>query len=141
MQYFFGDFNRTGIIPAIDGGVVKSDDCIDVSMRLDLKRAASALRLDSKNNTRLQEPIVDLVNPHLFPYAFEKTRTLRNPPYLLPEDCISRTGDGEAVKMPREEDTKQERRGRYPNDMAWSRRFQWLPFDITWKNRGDGGAG
>ena len=54
-------------MPAIDGGVVESDGCIDVSMKSDLKRATSALRRNSTNETRSQEPIVDLVDPHLFP--------------------------------------------------------------------------
>ncbi len=106
-------------------------------MNSDLKRATSALRRNSTNETGSQEPIVDLVDPYLFPYVFGKTKTLRNSIYVPPKDSISRTGDGEAVKMPREGDTKQEQRGKYPNDVAWSRRFQWLPFDITWENRGD----
>ena len=134
------DFRYTRIIPAIDGGVLKSDDCVDVSIKSDLKRVASALRRGSIDKLRSQEPVIDLVDPHLFPYVFGKTKTLRNSAYIPPKDCISRTGDGEVVKMPREEDTKQEERGKYPNDMAWSRRFQWLPFDITWGNRGYGGA-
>ena len=99
---------------------------------------ASALRSDPLNARSSQEPVVDLVDPCLFPYAFGKTKTLRNPSYIPPKDCISRAGDGEAVKVPPEGDTKQEERGKYPNNMAWSRRFQWLPFDITWSNRGDG---
>ena len=111
-----------------------------MSVKSNLKRVASALRRDTAIKARLQEPIVDLVDPHLFPYAFGKTKTLRNSACIAPKDCISRTGEGEAVKMPQEGDTKQEERGKYPNDMAWSRRFQWLPFDITWGNRGYGGA-
>ena len=99
---------------------------------------ASALRSDPLNARSSQGPVVDLVDPCLFPFAFGKTKTLRNPSYIPPKDCISRAGDGEAVKVPPEGDTKQEERGKYPNNMAWSRRFQWLPFDITWSNRGDG---
>ena len=140
VKNYVEDFSYTRIIPAIDGGIVKSDDCIDISVKSDLKRVTSALRRDPTIAPRLQEPIVDLVDPYLFPFAFGRTKTLRGSAYLSPDDCISRTGDGEVVKMPPEGDTKQEERGKYPNDMAWSRRFQWLPFDIVWRDRGHGGA-
>ncbi|KAL6716551.1 hypothetical protein ACLMJK_006118 [Lecanora helva] len=140
VRYYVADFNHTRIIPAIDGGVIKSDDCIGASLISDLTKIVSALRRSPTRRASSQGHIVDLVDPHLFPLAFGKTRTLRGPPYISPKECISRAGEGEVVRMPREEETKQEERGKYPNDMAWSRRFQWLPFEVIWEDRGHGAA-
>lgn len=44
----------------------------------------------------------------------------------------------EPVKMPPEGERIQDTPWRYHNDKAWSRRFQWLPFDIDFDNRGEG---
>ena len=41
--------------------------------------------------------------------------------------------------MPSEDECVQDDPAKYPNDMAWSRRFQWLPFDVSFDQR-DGGA-
>ena len=108
------------------------------SIKNHLSREASALRLALTNKRDSEDSIIDVVDPNLFPFVFGMTKTLRSPAYILPVNCITRTGEGEPVKMPREGDTKQEERGKYPNDMAWSRRFQWLPFDVTWENGGNG---
>lgn len=80
-----------------------------------------------------------MVDPSLFPFVFEKTKVLRYGPMAL-SDCIMRCGEGEAVKMPPEGDTCQTDPIKYPNDMAWSRHFQWLPFDVKFEDSGQGAS-
>ena len=83
--------------------------------------------------------VVHVVDPHLFPFAWEKTRTLRQGELIM-SDCISRCGEGETAKMPSQRDCVQDDPAKYPNDLAWSRRFQYLPFDVKFDKRGDGGS-
>lgn len=83
--------------------------------------------------------VVHVVDPYLFPFAWERTRTLRQDELIL-SDCISRCGEGETAKMPSQEDCEQKDPAKYPNDMAWSCRFQFLPFDVKFDRRGEGGS-
>ena len=124
------------MIPAIDGGVIKSDDCIPTLAKLALLNAIATMR--AQNPSQIYDrQVQDIVDPYLFAFAWEKTRTLRQG-YVPRIDCISQCGKGEIVKMPPEKDCKQEEFSKYRNDMAWSRRFQWLPFDINFEDDGRG---
>lgn len=125
------------IIPALDGGVIKSDTCVDEATHTGLKDAAAALRKHQGGSKRSHEHEVDIVDPHLFPFAWEKTRLLRNG-WVRPRDCIARCGEGDVAKMPPEEDCKEPDHGRFRNQMAYSRRFQTLPFDVAFDNKGSG---
>jgi len=107
-------------------------------MKVSLQEAASALRSGWAGGKCPPEQVVDIVDPYLFPYAWDKTKTLRGGQHVSISDCISRCGDGEPVKMPREGDCVQDTPWKYRNDMAWSRRFQWLPFDVDFEDRGQG---
>ncbi len=51
-------------------------------------------------------------------------------------DCIPRCGEGQLAKMPPEDECKEPDHGRCHNDMAFSRRFQWLPFDVVFDDDG-----
>ena len=83
--------------------------------------------------------IVDVVDPYHFPFVWARTRTLRQGELAL-SDCISRCGEGEEVKMPSPGECVQHDPAKYPNDMSWSRRFQFLPFDVKFDNKGEGGS-
>ena len=133
------DFVDSQIIPAINGGVVKSDSCVDVSLRDELQEAASALRKEIEGLKGSFRSVKDIVDPSLFPFVFEKTKVLRYGPTAL-SDCIRKCGEGEAVKLPPENDSRELDPIKYPNEVAWSRHFQWLPFDIRLENRGDGAS-
>ena len=119
--------------------MLKSDDCIGLCLRHDLQRAAAALRKDSVTYSGSNDSISDIVDPFLFPFVFQKTRTLRADK-VLPRDCISRSCEGEIVKRPSDDDCVQEGRPKYPNRHAWSNEFQWLPFDVQFVD-GRAGAG
>ena len=139
VKYYVHDFVDSRIIPAIDGGVVKSDSIVDRSLQNELRMAASALRKDVAESRGISGVVKDIVDPSLFPFIFEKTKVLRYGPTAL-SDAILRCGEGEAVKMPPEGDACQSDPVKYPNDMAWSRRFQWLPFDVKFADSGQGAS-
>jgi hypothetical protein len=139
VKYYVHDFIPSRIIPSFDGGAVKSDDCVDRLLREDLERAAASLRRAVVEGAKTPiSAVVDIVDPYLFPFAFGTTRTLREGQIAV-EDCIPATGHGEPVKKPLDDERIEKERARYPNTLAWSNRFQWLPFDVTFDNRGAGG--
>ncbi|KAL8953680.1 MAG: hypothetical protein Q9222_000464 [Ikaeria aurantiellina] len=132
VKYYTHMDNGTEIIPALDGGVVKSDSCVDAATRSEIREAADAIR----RSASFHAAQTDIVDPYLFPLVWERTRLLRNGS-ILPRDCVARCGEGQPADMPPEDDCKEPDHGRYRNDVAYSRRFQWLPFDIGFV---DGGA-
>ena len=126
-------------IPAVDGGVFKSDGCVNFALRHDLREAAATLRGERAWPRDQRSQVTDLVDPFLFPFTFERSKVLRWGT-VTRKDCISRCGEGEPVKMPPEHDCVRSDPVKYPNDMAWSRRFQWLPFDVKFELKGEGAA-
>lgn len=130
----------SGIIPAIDGGVLKSDHTTFSILKRELQRVTASVRKDVfKRSSTGDDGVTHTVDPHLFPFAWKRTRTLRNREVTL-SDCISRYGQGEAVKAPSQDDCAQKDPAKYPNDMAWSNRFQFLPFDVKFDKRGKGAS-
>ena len=126
----------SSIVPAIDGGVVKSDIQIQPYDHESLQRAVRSIGI-LKPKATSNDVAVDIVDPCLFPFAFEKTKTLRRGSLSI-SDCVRRSGEGELAKMPSEGDCKETDPAKYPNDISWSRRFQYLPFDVRFSDRGDG---
>ena len=124
------------MVPVIDGGVIKSDDCIPNFTKLALLNAIAAIQSQSPSHGHGPQ-VRDIIYPYLFAFAWEKTRTLRQGS-VLRTDSISRCGEGEIVKAPAEEDCRQEEFSKYCNDAAWSRRFQWLPFGVQFEKNGEG---
>lgn len=138
VKYYVEDFSPSRIIPSLDGGVIKSDDCVDRLLKYDVQKAAASLRRAATQSTRNStSPTVDIVDPHLFPFAFEKTRVLRGGS-VLPQDCISSSGQGEPIKRPSDDECIEHERAKYPNKHAYSNHCQWLPFDVAFDNRGYG---
>ena len=83
------------------------------------------------------EAVENIVDPFLFPYAWRGTRDLIQRS-VTRNDCVSRCSDGEIVKMPPEEDCRQNELSRYRMDMAWLWRYQWLPFDVVFEDQVSG---
>lgn len=108
-------------------------------LRRGLMNATATLRNDMRNGLTGDDDVTDVVDPHQFPFAWERTHTLRRG-FLTLSDCISRIGEGKLAKQPSEDDCKQTDPAKYPNDQAYSQRFQYLPFDVNFANRGDRGA-
>ena len=138
MRYYVRDHIKSHIIPAIDGGVFKSDTSVPTPTRTDLVHAIATLRAHKGSQIgRADDTVQDLVDPFSFPFMWERTRTLRQG-WVSRMDCISRCGEGESVKSPPEDDCRQDNFAKYRNDMAWSRRYQWLPFNVSFEDDGRG---
>lgn len=129
--YVQSDGSRRGV-PTIDGGVLKSDSTIDIALKKELQQAMEELRNDFKCQAVSTEGrlAVDIVDPYLFPFAWDRTRTLRTSS-IEPLDCITRCCQGSPVKAPPADQCEETEYINYRNEMAWSNRFQWLPFDLT----------
>lgn len=137
VKYYIHDFIPSRIIPSLDGGVIKSDDCVDQLLITDVQRAAASLRRAATKGTGTSPgAVIDILDPYLFPFAFEKTRVIRGG-YIAPQECISSSGQGEPVRRPSDDECVEHERAKYPNKHAYSNHSQWLPFDITFGNRGN----
>lgn len=97
------------------------------------------LRKASCQETCPTKVISDVVDPFLFAFSWENTRTLHFDELTL-SNCIERSGEGEVSRPPKEDECPETDRPKYPNDQAWSRRFQFLPFDVKFDNKGEGGS-
>lgn len=139
MKYYVGDFSRLGVVPAIDGGVIKSDHRIPLILNNELQKTITSLRRHARALPNTGDVAVDVVDPYYFPFVWGRTRTLRGGELTL-SNCISRCGEGEEVKMPSPEECIQKDPAKYPSDMAWSCRFQFLPFDVQFDHKGEGGS-
>lgn len=139
MKYYVSDFLRMGFIPAIDGGAIKSDRRIPSFLSNELQRTITSLPRHTYVLSTNDDMVVDVVDPHYFPFVWGRTRTLREGRLTL-SDCLSRCGEGEEVRMPSSDSCVQKDPAKYPNDMAWSCRFQFLPFDVGFDNKGEGGS-
>ena len=141
VKYYVPAFCKTGIVPTIDGGVMKSDARVTGIPLHGVQNAAAALRRDYSKSTKSENNMVsNVVDPYLFAFSWEKARFIMFGHPMTLSDCLERCGDGELLLQPREEDCMEKASYRYPNDMAWSRRFQWLPFDVEFGGQGEGGC-
>lgn len=108
-------------------------------MNLKLQKATATLREQGRKGKTSQEIEEDIVDPYLFPFAWDKTRLLRREA-IQRTDCIARCGEGDVVQKPPEQGCKEPDHGRFRNDVAYSRRFQWLPFDLAFDSRASGSS-
>ena len=130
VKYYVPEYVHSTIIPTIDGGVIKSDILIPKSLHNEVNRAAANLR-NTSVQTSPTDQVLETVDPFLYPFSWERTRTLHFEAPLSISDCIKRSGVGQLARQPDERDCPVKERSKYRNDMAFSRRFQFLPFEIT----------
>lgn len=138
-MYYVRDFIASRIIPAIDGGVSKSDDCVPTFTKHDLQQAANVFRKGTIQSSPSHIHTHDIVDPYMFPFIFERTRITGRGVFPM-QECIALCGQGWSAKKPREGDTEQQALNLYHNEMTWSRCFQWLPFDVSFSARGEGSS-
>ena len=137
VRYNTYDYLSSGFVPAIDGGVVKSDGSVTPQAKRTLQHATALLKRTVHKHLNDDNVVLHVVDPYLFSFVWDRTRTLRSRDLSL-SDCISRCGEGRPVKAPSQQECAETDRAKYPNEMAWSRRFQFLPFDAKFGNRGTG---
>ena len=119
-------YEEHSIIPVLDSSscVLKSDKAIPARLKENLKQAVARLedisdkekdwRPDSDNS------VLDLVHPSLFPLVYGQSRVLVSSTVNL-ENCLQNAGGGIIVPVP----------GKYTEEKFWSRRFQWLPCNVS----------
>ena len=139
VKFYVPEYVQSKTVPTIDGGVMKSDIVIPRSLHDEVQKATASLRRASRQ-TSCADEVSDVVNPFLYPFSWEHTRTLHYEIPLKLSDCIRRSGEGQLARQPAEGDCPVEEGWKYPNDMAFSRRFQYLPFEIAFGDRGEGGS-
>ena len=137
VKFYVANFHPSKMIPSIDGGVIKSDSVIPKVLHDEFQKATSILRGVSRSSSDPAE-ILDVVDPFLYPFSWEHTKTLHFERPLTLSNCVRRSGEGQLARQPMESECPVEERSRYPNNRAFSRRFQFLPFEISF---GDGGEG
>ncbi|KAL9026239.1 MAG: hypothetical protein Q9196_005064, partial [Gyalolechia fulgens] len=108
VKYYVHVHAESRSIPAIEGGILKSDNCIPTSTRLGLLHAIAATKSQRPaEKAEANTPVNHLVDPYLFAYTWERSKTLRRG-FTTRTDCIERAGEGEKVTMPPEEDCRQD---------------------------------
>ena len=139
VKYHASEYVHSKIVPAIDGGVVKSDIIVPGILRKELKRTIASLQRTHRQTNRTYD-VLDVVDSFLYPFDWERTRTLRSEAPLTLSDCVRRIGQGQLSNQPAEGECGVDGPNKYPNEMAFSRRFQYLPFEVTFGDRGEGGS-
>lgn len=83
-----GSLQKIGQTVAFDPGVVKSDIQISNHLHKALKEVVSALEVEEKtDNHRLDQTVVNLIDPSIFPVVFGRSRIL--PDQIIGiEDCL-----------------------------------------------------
>ncbi|CAI7576606.1 unnamed protein product [Penicillium glandicola] len=139
LQWKAGIFQKTGLVPVFDVGVVKSDTAVSKELQQALKDAVKPLENipeDQKDyHPGSDNKVVDLVHPSLFPVIYGRTRVLASRTIGL-DDCISSVGQGDLLPVPSRETcyTPQGITG-WPRAQRmeipfFSEMFQWLPCDV-----------
>lgn len=141
VKYHVPEYVHSMTIPTIDGGVIKSNTLIPKSLHNEIQGAVANLR-NASVQTSATDEVSETVDPFLYPFSWERTRTLHFEAPLTLSDCIQRSGEGQLARQPDERDCPVEERSKYRNDMAFSRRFQFLPFEVKFGDTrsGEGGS-
>lgn len=126
----------TGVIPAIDGRIIKSDSSVEACVNEELQHATNELRSPTNYRDTSTEsgPLIDIIDPYLFSYAWDVTRTLRLGSIQL-SNCITRCCEGTSVEATHATECDLTRFDEYRDEMAWSTRFQWLPFNVAFDKK------
>ena len=98
VKYYVSEYLQSKIIPTIDGGVIKSDIVIPESLYHEIQRATASFRRASLQTSSADE-ISDVIDPFLYPFSWEHTRTLHFENPLNLSDCINRSGEGQLARQ------------------------------------------
>lgn len=126
------EYGVSPLIPALGRGIFKMDDFVRPTQREKMCQAISRLERDLRDSGCLlarSDGITKLVDPSLFPFSFERSRCLKEGK-VGRGDSIQQCGRGQIVGQPGGSERALKGRGCYANDVAWSLRYQLLPFDI-----------
>ncbi|KAM6502962.1 Protein of unknown function (DUF4246) domain containing protein [Amanita muscaria] len=132
LRYKAKAFDKTGMVMAYNGDVIKSDVAVSSSLRLALIDAVKHLE-DVPASERdwhpgSDEKVLDLVHPSLFPLVSGLSRILPNGTTTL-DDCIERTGEGIPLQLYTEKWDHLSHNSIKPK--SFSENFQWLPCEVN----------
>ncbi|KAL9011947.1 MAG: hypothetical protein Q9173_003250 [Seirophora scorigena] len=126
-------FHHTGVIPALDHGVYKSDTIVGSALNLALRTSLTRLERVSGYDKfhRSEASQTFIVDPHLYPLRFGLTR-YRSSAMSAPKDCIRLSGKGTSRSLfPPQVNGTLNDRWSYNITNAFSLCLQWLPCDIS----------
>ncbi|KAI4200083.1 MAG: hypothetical protein LQ348_001791 [Seirophora lacunosa] len=126
-------FHQTGLIPALDHGVLKSDTVVGSALNLALQNSLRRLErvsgYDKFHRSEASQSFI--VDPYLYPLRFGLTRYCSSAMSTF-KDGIRLSGKGisRSLLPPQVNGTLNDRWS-YQITNAFSLRFQWLPCDIS----------
>ncbi|KAL1965830.1 hypothetical protein VTN77DRAFT_5151 [Rasamsonia byssochlamydoides] len=140
LKYKAKILQETGMVTAFDPGVVKSDTAISHELQSALKEAVRPLE-DVPAEKKDYHPgsdmkVVDLVHPSLFPVIYGRSRIIKDEVIGL-DDCLARSGHGEVLPVPPEEEAEIPEYDGDEELQPFSRKFQWLPCDVEFEDGGE----
>ncbi len=141
VKSYVQDHYEKGIVPALDGGVVKCDVPVASTILHGIQKASAILRKDYFKPSNSDDSIIsNIVDPYLYAFSWEKSIFLKFGTPMTLTSCLESWDNAALLHQPKADECEEKRRYRYPNDMSWSRRFQWAPFDVEFDGHGDGGC-
>ncbi|KAF3941892.1 hypothetical protein ABW19_dt0202263 [Dactylella cylindrospora] len=125
---------KESFVVALDGDVCKSDTLISEDTRLKIIEAVKVLE-DVPDKYKDWHPgsddlVLDLVHPSLFPLIYGRSRILEDKLVGL-ENCLEYAGMGTVIKVPDSRIVVSKDKGNISVPHAWSKKFQWLPAEIS----------
>ncbi|KAF4990267.1 hypothetical protein FGRMN_8575 [Fusarium graminum] len=138
-------FVKSGLVHTLDGPqetIVKSDSFIDERLHQDLHKACSDLRQEQRDNIdwhpRSNDMVQDLIHPSMYHFVYDRS------PFIQEEvvgvsNALDFIGQGNPVKGMTEDETPDPLRWdsfREINREYWSRKYQWLPANIRFRDDG-----
>jgi len=140
LRWKAGVFAETGGVAVYDGDVVKSDTVVSPETKKLLQDAVVPLEnvpdVDKDWHPGSDGMVLDLVHPSLFPLVYGRSRILPDSLCGL-RDCVRRAGEGVVIPVPPKEQSHEILItnwgwGIEPETVTlFSRKFQWLPCDIS----------
>ncbi|KAF8646019.1 hypothetical protein AX16_007444 [Volvariella volvacea WC 439] len=127
-------FKEAGAVSVFNGDVLKSDTAVEYELKAALCKAIKHLE-DVPDKEKDWHPgsdgkILDLVHPSLFPLVYGRTRVLEDDMTDL-EDFVKKCGKGVMAPVPEERETKSLVGSWAGSYRPYSRRFQWLPCEVS----------
>ncbi|KAF5680034.1 hypothetical protein FHETE_577 [Fusarium heterosporum] len=138
-------FVKSGLIPTLDGPqdtVIKSDSFIDETLHRDLNKACSDLRQEQQDDIdwhpRSNDMVQDLIHPSMYHFVYDRSSFIQEEVVGV-YNAMDFIGQGEPVKAVIETDTPLSRLSSNFRDVNleyWSRKYQWLPANVGFRNDG-----
>lgn len=135
MQWKADLYQKRGILPIFDVGVVCSEKAIEPELQQALRKAVAPLEnipdAEKDYHPNSDMKVVDLVHPSLFPVVYGRTQILSDR-LITVDNCLNSIGLGETLSIPPEDEAQLRSSNHWHHEPrpTFSRKFQWLPCDV-----------